>query len=204
MNFSFEVENIELVRSGPNVSFLVPIGLEDSVQLTNHHVMPYIEFPSFVEKRSIYVQLHYESFFSPVIMLALAFHYRIQLIHLIDNSYAVSSISQLSWLDYPNVAHWATNGKPIFFVSLLLANYRLAFLMIPYKSFVLCVFGSFSDVEGEWNDLEKLAIGQLIVLFEVIEKSLFVTEVEVVGEMVVHLLILVFMFRQLQDLLPLP
>jgi hypothetical protein len=76
--------------------------------------------------------------------------------------------------------------------------------MIPYKSFVLCVFGSFSDVEGEWNDLEKLAIGQLIVLFEVIEKSLFVTEVEVVGEMVVHLLVLVFMFRQLQDLLPLP
>lgn len=204
MDFSFEVEYIELVRSGPNVSFLIPICFEDSVQLTYHHVMSNIEFPSFVEKRSIYVQLHYESFFSPVIMLALAFHYRVQLIHLIDNSYAVSSISQLSWLDYPDVAHWTTDRKAIFFVSFLLANYRLAFFMIPYESFVLWVFCSFFDVEGEWNDLEKLTIGELIVLFEVIEKSLFVAEIEVVGEMVMHFLILVFMFRQLQNLLPFP
>lgn len=46
--------------------------------------------------------------------------------------------------------------------------------MIADESFVLWVFSALFDVEGEWNDSEELSIGEFVVFFQVIEKSLLV------------------------------
>jgi hypothetical protein len=166
--------------------------------------VPNVEFAPFVKEGPIDVQLHYKSFFGSVVMLALALHNCIQLVHLIDNSDPISSVGQLPRLYYPYVAHRTTNRNAVLFVPLLLTNDGLTFLVVSDESFVLRVFGSFFDVKGERNHFEKLPIGELIVLFEVIEESLFVAEVEVVGKMVVHLLTFILMLRQLQNLLTLP
>ena len=53
VDLPLEVEDIELVRSGPYVSFLVPVGLENPVQLADHHVVPDVEFASLVQEGPI-------------------------------------------------------------------------------------------------------------------------------------------------------
>jgi hypothetical protein len=55
-----EVEDVELVGSSADVSLLVPVGLEDPIQLADHHVVPDVEFALAVQERPIDVQLHDE------------------------------------------------------------------------------------------------------------------------------------------------
>ena len=75
------------------------------MQLRDHHVVPNVEFPLFVEERPINVQLHYESLLRPILMLRLRFDYAIQFIYLINDSDPIASIGQFSWLHNPYVAH---------------------------------------------------------------------------------------------------
>jgi hypothetical protein len=46
--------------------------------------------------------------------------------------------------------------------------------MVGYESFVLWIFDAFLDVECEWNCFEKIAAGELVVLFHIVEEGFFV------------------------------
>jgi len=78
----------------------------------------------------------------------------------------------------------------------------LSFFVIGYKTFILEIFEASFDMESEGNCLEEIARRKFIVLFEVVEKCLFVTEMEVVGEMIMHSLILAVEFPKIETLLP--
>lgn len=69
--------------------------------------------------------------------------------------------------------------------------------MVNCESLVLWIAVALFDVEGQGDDFEEIASCELIVLFEVVEEGLFVAEVEIVSEMVVHPLPLVPYLLQL-------
>jgi hypothetical protein len=66
--FPLEVMDIKLVRGSANVAFLEPVGLQNAVNLADHHVVPYVELPLLVKKGPIDVELHDEGFFAAVLM----------------------------------------------------------------------------------------------------------------------------------------
>ena len=148
MNLSVKIVYIELVWWSSDIALPEPIGFKYPVNLAYHHVMSDIKFSSFIEKWSIYIQLHYECFFSTIVMFFLCFYYRIELIYLIDNSDTMTSVSELSRFDNPYISKRSFNSLPILHLPLLSFNSTLSFFMICYKSFVLLIFGSFLDVES--------------------------------------------------------
>lgn len=197
MDFSLEVENIELIGSSSDVAFLVPVSFEDSVELADHHIVANIELSLLVKERSVDVELDNEGLFCTVLMLSLTFHDGIEFIRLIDDCDSIASISQFSWFHDPNIPHWSSNSHAIFLILFLFADDGLTFLVISNESFILWILCALLDVEGQRNDLEEISTDQLVVFFEIVEESFLVAEVEVVGEMVVHLLMLVGLFVQL-------
>ena len=137
-----------MLTCSSEVSLAVPVCLEVTVDGSYHHEMSDIKFSSFIEKWSIYIQLHYECFFSTIVMFFLCFYYRIELIYLIDNSNTMTSVSEFSRFDNPYISKRSFNSLSILHLSLLSFNSTLSFFMICYKSFVLLIFCSFLDVEG--------------------------------------------------------
>jgi hypothetical protein len=63
--------------------------------------------------------------------------------------------------------------------------------VVAHESLVLGVFIALLDVEGERDDLEKLSSCEFVVLLEVVKEGFLVAEIEIVSEVVVHLLLLV-------------
>ena len=191
MDFPFEVEDVELVGGSSDVAFLVPVGLEDSVELADHHIVADVELPLLEEEGPVDVELDDKGLLCAVLVLSLTLHDGVQLVGLVDDGDSVASIGQLSWLDDPNIPHRPSNGQPVLLVLFLLADDGLPFLVVADEALVLRILGALLDVEGQGNDLEEVSPDQLVVLLEVIEEGLLVAEVEVIGEMVVHLLVLV-------------
>jgi hypothetical protein len=77
MNLPIKVVDIELVRRSSDISFFEPVSFEDSMNLADHNKMSDIKFSSFIEQRSIYVQLNNKCFLIAVVMFFLGFHDRI-------------------------------------------------------------------------------------------------------------------------------
>ena len=191
VDFPFEVKDVELIGSGTNVALLVPEGLEDAVELADHHVVADVKLPPLVEEGPIDVELHDEGFISTVVVLPLALHDRVQLVHLVDHRDPVAAVGELARLDDPDVSHGATDGKPVILVPLLLADDGLAFLVVAHESLVLRVLGALFDVEGERYYPEEQSSCEFVVLLEVVKEGLLVAEIEIISEVVVHLLLLV-------------
>lgn len=191
MNFPLEVEHVELVGSSSDVAFFVPVSLEDSVELADHHIVADIELPLFVEKGSVNVELDDEGLFCTVLMLSLTLHDGVEFIRLIDDGDSIASIRQFSWLHDPNIPHWSSNSHAIFLILFLFADDGLTFLVVTNEALILGILCALLDVEGQGNNLEEISSNQLVVFFEVVEEGLLVAEVKVIDEMVVHLLVLV-------------
>lgn len=191
MDFPLEVEDIELVRSCSDIAFLIPVSLEDSVELADHHIVADVKFPLFVKERSVDVELDDEGLFCTVLMLSLALHDGIKFIRLINDCDSVASIGQFSWLYYPNIPHWSSNSHAIFLILFLFADDGLTFLVVTNKALILGILCTLFDVEGQGNNLEEISTDQFVVFFKVVEEGLLVAEIKIVGEMVVHLLVLV-------------
>lgn len=186
VDLPLEVEDIELVRSGPYISFFVPVGLENPIQLADHHVVPDVEFASLVKEGPIDVKLHDEGLLGAVLVLAFTLHDGVKLVYLVDDRYAVTAIGQLAWLHNPDVPHGTTDGQSVLLVPFLLADDRLSFFVVSDESLVLWVFGAFFDVESEGNDLEELSIGELVVLLQIVEQSFLVAEIEIVCQVIMY------------------
>lgn len=80
---------------------------------------------------------------------------------------------------------------------------HLPFPKIGYKSFILGVLHPLLDVKSEGNRLEKVSFCQLIIFFEIVKQSLFVSQVKIRGEVVVNSLPLPRYFPQTHYLLAL-
>jgi hypothetical protein len=172
--------------------------------MADHHIMSNVELASFVEEGPVDIELNYEGFLGAVLMLAFTLHDGVKLVYLVDYCDAVASIGQLAWLYDPDVPHGTAYGQSILLISFLLADNGLPLLVIADESFVLRVFGAFFDVESKGNDLEELSIGEFVVLFQIIEEGLFVSEIEIVGQVVMYSFLFISLLFQFQDFLPLP
>ena len=189
MNFPIKIMNIKLIRWSTDVSLFIPIGFEYAMKLTYQEIVADIKFTSFVEKRPVYIELHYKCFLGTIVMLFLGFHYCVQFVNLVDYCYAVTAVSQFSRLDYPNITQRMLHCLSTVHFSLLLFDMVLSFFVISYKSFVLRVFTPLLNMESQRNTSKKIAPCQLIVLLEIIKQCLFVTQVKISSQMVVHPLI---------------
>lgn len=203
VDLPLEIVDVELVGGSADVAFLEPVRLEDAVDLADHHVVPDIELPLLIQEGTIDVKLHYEGLLAAILMHFLRLDDRIQFVYLIDHSDAVASVGELPWLDDPDVAHRSLLQTTILELAFLLFHVGLSLFVVGDESFVLGVFEASFDMESEGDRFEEIARGQFVVLLEVIEKCLFVAEVEVVGEVVVHSLILAAQLLQVETLLPL-
>lgn len=146
--FPFEIVDIELVGSSPNIPLLVPIGLEHSIYLTYHHVVPNVEFTLTVQEGTVDVELHDESLLCSVLVFSLTFHNGVKLVYFVNYSNAVTSVGKLSWLYDPNIPHRSTDRKAILFVLLLLMDNRLSLFVVDCESFVLWVAVALLNVKG--------------------------------------------------------
>lgn len=165
MNFPFEIEDIELIWGSADVSFFVPVSLEDSIDLTYHHIVSDIEFALTVQERTVDVELHNESFISSIVMLPFTLHYWVQLIDLVNYSDAIASVGEFSWLYDPNIPHWSANWNAILFVLFLLVDDGLSLLVVDCESLILWITIAFLDMEGQGNNFEEISSCQLVVLF---------------------------------------
>ncbi len=109
MYFSLEIEDIELVGGGADVALFVPVGLKNTIELADHHVVADVKLAPLVEEGTIDVQLHDEGLLCAVVVSSFAFHDGIQLVDLIDDCDAIAAVSQLSWLHYPDIPHRTAN-----------------------------------------------------------------------------------------------
>lgn len=165
VDFPFKVEDVELVGGSPDVTLLVPVCLEDSIELADHHIMANVKLPLLVEKRTVDVELNYKGFLRSVLVLALTLHDGVKFIWLVDDSDSVASICEFSWLHNPYIPHWSSHRHPIFPFLFLLADDGLAFLVIANEAFILRISSALFDVEGQGNDLEEISSYQLVVFF---------------------------------------
>lgn len=128
-----------------------------------------VEFTLFVKKRPVDVELHDEGLLGAVLVPTLTLHDAVELVDFVDDRDAIASISELAWLNDPDVPHGTAYGQSVLFISFLLTDYGLSLLVISDKSFVLWVISAFFDVEGERNELEELSIGEFIILLQIVE-----------------------------------
>ena len=124
------------------------------MDLTYQEIVSYIEFPSFVKKRSIYVKLNNECFFGAVVVFFLSFYDCIKLVHFVNNSDSVPSIGEFSRFDNPNISERSFDDLSVLHFLLLSFDGALSFLVIGCKSFVLWIFHAFFDVESQGNNFE--------------------------------------------------
>lgn len=163
------VIDVELVRGCPNVPFPEPIGPHRPVQSADHHVVPDVEFPPFVEKWFFDVLLHDVCLFAAIEVLFLFLQNRVQLVNLVNHSDALPSVGKLPRLHNPHILYS--------FLSDLLLSEPAEFLT---KQLILRVCCAVLNVEGEWDDLEYILAQQLIVLLQVVEEGLLVPDEVVV------------------------
>lgn len=90
-------------------------------------------------------------------MLLLTLHDGIELVDLVDDRDAISTISQLSRFDDPDVAERAFDGFPALDFLLLPLHEGLSLLVVGHEPFIFWVFGSLLDVKGQRNGLEQIA-----------------------------------------------
>jgi hypothetical protein len=107
----------------------------------------------------------------------------VQLVDLIDNSNSSALVAVLSRFDNPNIS-----GPCIAIFLLLLPNLLLPLLVESHKSTVLTIFEPILDMESQRNIIESILAYFTVVVFQIVKKSLFVSEVVVVLEMVVNYL----------------
>ena len=73
------------------------------MQSAYHHKVPDVKFSSFVEERLLDVFLNYICFFGSIFMFLVCFEEMCNLIGLINDSDAFSSVGKLSWLNNPDI-----------------------------------------------------------------------------------------------------
>lgn len=66
--FSLEVVDAELVGGCAYVALFEPVGLEDPIELADHHVVSDVKFSLLVEERAVDVELHDEGLLAAVVM----------------------------------------------------------------------------------------------------------------------------------------
>lgn len=164
VDFSLEVVHVKLVRSSADVALLVPISLENPVEMAHHHIMANIELASFVQERTVDVELDDKCLLTAILVLSLFFDDGVKLIDLVDDRDAVAPIGQLSGLDYPYIPHDFSHCQTMLLVTFLLSDEGLPLLMISQETFVLGVALSFADVKGKGDGLEQIATNQIVVL----------------------------------------
>ena len=110
--------------------------------------MPDIELSSLIEERSIKVELNDECLNCAIFMLGLSFDDMVEFIDLINDSDAMSSISELTRFNNPYISHFT------FFSSFLLLLFFhffyliLSSFVVSYKSLVLEICEAFLYVES--------------------------------------------------------
>ena len=90
-------------------------------------------------------------------MLLLALHDGIELVYLVDDRDAISTVGQLSRFDDPDVTERAFDCFPALDFLLLFFHEGLSLLVVGHKPFILWVLGALLDVEGQRNGLEQIA-----------------------------------------------
>jgi len=73
------------------------------MQTAYHHVMSYIEFTPFVEKWFLYVFLDYVCLYDSIRVFLFLFENVVELVYLVNNSNALATVGQLTWLDDPYI-----------------------------------------------------------------------------------------------------
>jgi len=59
---------IKFMRTSSNVSFLIPISSENTINTCNHHITSYIKFSTIIKKRIININLDYVCFVITICM----------------------------------------------------------------------------------------------------------------------------------------
>jgi hypothetical protein len=113
---------IELVRRCSYVSISIPISLHHSKEISDQHIVSYIEFTITVKQRSIEIHLNNKSLLLlRVIRASFAlFYQRIQLVNLINNCYPSTLVTVLTWFHYPDVSGFYHLASRLTLLSLFL------------------------------------------------------------------------------------
>lgn len=88
------------------ISFLIPITSDYSINRSYHHITTKVKFSSIIKKRSIYILLNYISFKFAILMSCFTRKYSFDIRKRITNIYSISSISNLSRFNNPNVSQF--------------------------------------------------------------------------------------------------
>lgn len=126
-------------------------------------------------------------------MLALLLHNLVELIYLVDDCDPIASVGEFSRLDDPDIAHFAAS----LLVGLLHAG--LPAFVVGDESLVLDIFETFLDVEGERYFSESVFPNELVVLLQIVKQGFFVSQIEVVAQVVVNPKPFVLQLRKLQE-----
>jgi hypothetical protein len=203
VDFRLEVADVELVGGGADVALLVPVGSRDSEEVGDEHVVSDVEFTVVVEHGSIDVHLYDVGAFGLLLVDAAVegvaascgvslFQEGVQFVDLIDHGNSPALVAVLPWLDDPDIPHLILIGSSFLLFLLLLLDGLLPLPIVLHELAVLWILHALPDVEGQGDVLVDVLADEGVVLPEVVEERLLVAEVEVVDEVVVEGVGLVF------------
>lgn len=151
MDFSFKIMYVELVGSCTDIALFEPKSFEETVNLSDHKIVAYVEFSFFIKEGTVNVELDDEGFITTIFMFFLRFYDSIKFVDLVNDSNSVSSVSKFSWLYYPYVTHFSLAGLTFFFLSLLTIDVCLPLFVVSQKTFILRIVDTLFYVESKRN-----------------------------------------------------
>lgn len=105
----------------------------------------------------------------------------VELVDFVDDCYASALVGVLARLDYPDISGFLS----LLILELLL--YQFGPRCVEFSEpLVLWVFEASFDMECQWKIVEDVLSYFLVVLSHIVKKGLFVSQVEVVLQVVVH------------------
>lgn len=148
-----------------------------TVNTCNHHIVPYIEFSTIIQKRSVEVLLQNVCSHAAVVKFLFVFYDALYLLQSTADGDTVPSIGEFSRFYDPDISDFVRR-------FLILFTLFRFFIEVLKKFEVLFIFKSMLNMECKWKILKSLLSITFIILFHGSEQSFFITQDVVSGQMI--------------------
>jgi len=159
-----------------DVSIPIPVSFDVSINRCYHHVMSDVKFAFEIKKRPLYVSLNNISSVCSIGIFFSLLQYFLNVIEIETHGYPVSSVTILSWFDYPSIVLFN-----FVLVFVILLNFFGSLMIIPQKLEILLVLQLIFDVKSQRKKVKNIKIIFFIILAHGIKQCLFIADYIVIN-----------------------